>query len=120
MNLNQDVVPSNLEEAIKLLQEALDPKEISVIKKMTSTSLHMSIGQYIRNEWSLWDKDTKLVAWFYEKYKVNHADDISAIIIESMVADLNNKPRRDKELAKEFIEHWEAHKKKINTKDKED
>lgn len=120
MNLNQDIVPVNLEEAIKLLKEALNPIEIKIIKKMTPTRLHMSIGQYIRNEWSLWDKDNVLTKWFSQRYGVDHADDVSAIIIESMVADLNNIPRRDKELAKEFIEHWKAHKKKINKKDKED
>lgn len=114
MNLNQDIVPSNLEEAIDILKQSLNPVETSTVKQMTRAGLHMSVGQHIRNAWSLWDKNTILTRWFYKNYGVDHADDISAIIIESMVSDLNNIPRRDKELAQEFIEHWGLHNKKIN------
>lgn len=113
MNLNPDKVPTNLEEAVTLLQEAFDDKEKSVMKLMTSTKLHLSVGQYIRNEWSLWNTDNILTRWFVKEYGVSHADDVSAIILECLVADLKGVPRRDKELAKEFIEHWEAHKKKL-------
>lgn len=120
MNLNPDNVPSNLEEAISLLKNALDEKEKNVIKKLSVTKLHMSVGQFIRNEWSLWDKENVLTQWFKKNYGVDHADDVSAIIVECTVADLLGRPRQDKELAKDFIEHWETHKKKINTKDKED
>lgn len=119
MNLNLDKVPSNLEEAVALLTDALDDKEKMVIKRLSVTKLHMSVGQYIRNEWSLWDKENVLTQWFKKNYDVDHADDVSSIIIECVVADLIGRPRQDKELAKEFIEHWEAHKKKINKKNKE-
>lgn len=116
MNLNPDKVPSNLEEAVSLLKDALDEKEKSVIINLSVAKLHMSVGQHIRNEWSLWNKENVITQWFKKKYGVDHADDVSAIIIECVIADLLGRPREDKKLAEEFIEHWEAHKKKLNKK----
>jgi len=106
MNLNQDKVPVNLEEALVLLKEALSDAEKEEIKKMLSTQLHFSLGMYLRNEWSLWDKDSILCMWFLTTYGVNHADDVSGIILECLINDLNGEPRRDKILAEKFIRHW--------------
>ena len=61
---------------------------------------------YLRNEWSLWEKDTKCVVWFKKNYGLDHADDISSIIMECVFADIRGEPRKDKELAKSYIEHW--------------
>lgn len=122
MNLSLDKVPSNLEEAVSLLKDALDENEKAVVKNIIVTKLHVlhvSVGQCIRNEWSLWERKNVLPQWFKKQYGVDHADDVSAIIIECVVADLLGRPRKDKELAKEFIEHWNTHKKKINKKDNE-
>lgn len=106
MNLNQDVVPINLEEALTLLKEALSDAEKAETKKMLATQLHFSLGMYLRNEWSLWDKDSILCMWFLKTYGVNHADDVSGIILECLINDLNGEPRRDKILAEKFIRHW--------------
>lgn len=113
MNLNQDRVPVTLEEALLLLKEAFNSKELNLIKKMARSTLHLSVGMHIRNEWSLWETDNALTVWFKKEYGVDHADDVSSIILECLINDLNNVPRRDKILAKEFKEHWEAHKKKL-------
>ena len=106
MNLNQDTVPVNLEEAVHLLQLALSPSEMETVRKSSTSKLHLSLGMYIRNEWSLWDVDTILVTWFRKTYGIHHADDVSAIIIECLVNDLNGQPRQDKVLAKQLLDHW--------------
>ena len=106
MNLNQDRVPINLEEALTLLKEALTPQEKEEVKNMLSTQLHFSLGMHLRNEWSLWDDKSILVTWFKQTYGVDHADDVSGIIMECLINDLTGKPRRDKILAKQFIDHW--------------
>jgi hypothetical protein len=42
------------------------------------------LGMLLRNDWSLWEKDTMpLVKWFNER-GITHADDISAIILRSI------------------------------------
>jgi hypothetical protein len=110
MNLNPDKVPINLEEALTLLKEALTPLETKAVKKMLSTQLHFSFGMHLRNEWSLWDTKNILNTWFKKVYGVDHADDISGIILECLINDLNGLPRRDKILAKQFINHWKEKK----------
>ena len=106
MNLDQDKVPTTLEEALTLLKEALSLKEKDELKKMLSSQLHFSLGMLLRNEWGLWDSNSIINTWFNKTYGVNHADDVSGIIIECLINDLNDKPRRDKILAKQFINHW--------------
>jgi hypothetical protein len=110
MTLNQDKVPIDLEEALGLLSAAFTDEELEKIKKQKSVELHHTYGGVLRNEWSLWDTDSILVTWFRRTYKVDHADDISAIILECMINDLNDEPRNDKVLAKKFIEHWKKQK----------
>lgn len=107
MKLNEDVVPTTLEEALTLLKEALSDDEKAEMKKMLSSQLHFSLGMYLRNMWSLWDKNSILGIWFLKTYGVNHADDISGIILECLINDLNGEPRKDKILAKRFIQHWQ-------------
>lgn len=89
-----------------LLKEALSPQEKIETQKMLSSQLHFSLGMYLRNEWGLWDKDSIINMWFRKTYGVDHADDVSGIIVECLINDLTGKPRRDKILAKQFVEHW--------------
>ncbi len=111
MKLNQDIVPSNLEEALKLLKEALTKNEVKEIKPLDSSELHFTLGMYLRNQWSLWESKSIIVKWFKKTYGVNHADDISGIILECLINDLNELPRKDKEVAAECIAHWKKYKK---------
>ena len=108
MKLNEDRVPINLEEALIILKETLEPEDIEEIKnpESTSTQLHFSFGMYLRNEWSLWHKDTVLVEWFNKTYGIKHADDISGVILECLWNDVRGEPRKDKILAERSIEYW--------------
>ena len=107
MKLNPDMVPVNLEEAVKTLKEGLTADDILEIKKpqFDGASAHFTVGMMLRNEWSLWEKDTILVRWFKENYGIDHADDISGLILDCLVRDIQGLPRRDKELANRYIEH---------------
>jgi hypothetical protein len=108
MNLLEDVVPSNLDEAIKFLKESLTEEDLREINRpmSVSTQYHFSDGMSIRNAWSLWDEETHLVKWFKQNYGVEHADDISGIILECLWNDVRGEPRRDKILVQQFIDHW--------------
>lgn len=108
MKINPDYVPYNLDDAVKTLKEGLTPDDIKEIKKETfdAAKVHFTVGMMLRNEWSLWEKDTILVKWFKKNYGIDHADDLSGLIIDCLVQDVQGKPRRDKELAKRYIDHW--------------
>jgi hypothetical protein len=108
MKLNEDKVPITLDEAILFLRESFSKTDIKEIKRpgFDGQGLHFTLGMYLRNNWSLWEKDTKLVQWFKKTYNIDHADDISGIILDSCFRDIRKEPRKDKELAKRYIEHW--------------
>ena len=108
MKLNEDKVPCNLKEAITFLKESITNSELDAIKASAfiNNGFHFTLGMHIRNAWSLWEKDTKLVQWFFKTYGVDFADDISKIILDSFFRDVRGEPRRDKKLAKQGKEHW--------------
>jgi hypothetical protein len=109
MEIPQDKVPCNLDEAIDLLMESLNGDSIKFIsdKNSSPTQCHFNFGMALRNDWSLWDKNTILVKWFYKTYGVNHADDISGIILECLWNDVRQEKRRDVILSEECKAHWE-------------
>lgn len=108
MTFPEDAVPSNLDEAIKFLKDSLTEEDIQEITRpmSVSTQCHFSGGMAIRNAWSLWDMETRLVKWFKQNYGVEHADDISGIILECLWNDVRGEPRRDKILAEGYAKYW--------------
>jgi len=107
MNINQDIVPTTLEEAVNILKNGLSDDDIYEIRNPNfgSNRLHFTMGILIRNEWSLWNKDTILVKWFESIYKLTHADDISKIILECLCNDVRNEPRKDKSMSIGIIDN---------------
>ncbi len=105
------MVPINLEEAVATLKAGLTPEDIKEIKNpiFDAARVHFTVGMMLRNEWSLWEKDTILVKWFKENYGIEHADDLSGLILDCLVRDVQGLPRRDKELAKRYIDHWKKY-----------
>ena len=77
-----DNLPATVQEAVRLLQ-ALVPEDeksrIAVMKEEDLTSLHFSLGQWIRNCLELWKADSALLAATGEA----HADDASGAIIQA-------------------------------------
>jgi hypothetical protein len=114
MKINQDKVPINLDDAVATLREGMSPEDIAEFKSATFSpqQLHFGLGMMLRNEWSLWEKETILVRWFKEKYGVDHADDVSGLILDCLYQDVLGKPRRDEKLAKQYIAHWKKQKNK--------
>jgi len=108
MKLNPDLVPTTLKEAIETIKEGLTQDDLIAIKNPTfdGARVHFTVGMMLRNEWSLWDKDSILVRWFKKNYDINYADDVSGLILDCLVRDVQGIPRRDKELAKQYIQHW--------------
>lgn len=108
VNLNKDVVPKNLEEAVNLLFHGLNVQELEWLAtaKDPDVQMHHAYGRWLRNNWSLWVKETPIVLWFRENLKLGHADDISGIILEALVAKVMDIPYDAVNRAKTFHEHW--------------
>lgn len=107
MKLNPDLVPINLEEAVKTIKEGLTADDLIEIKNpmFDGARVHHTVGMMLRNGWSLWDTDSVLVKWFKENYSIDHADDVSGLILDCLVRDVQGLPRRDKALAKRYVQH---------------
>jgi hypothetical protein len=110
MMLNPDKVPSTLDDAIATIRSGMTDEDYTHINhpNFSPAQLHFSVGMMIRNEWSMWDKETILVKWFKSKYDIDHADDISGLILDCLHRDIIGQPRRDVELAKRYIAHWKT------------
>lgn len=118
MKINPDYVPGNLEEAVKILKEGLTPDDIKEIKNplFDALKVHFTVGMMLRNEWSLWEKDTILVKWFKKNFGIDHADDLSGLILDCLVRDIRGLPRREKEIVQQYLNHWKSIKEQEKSK----
>lgn len=109
MKFNQDIVPSNLDDAVDTLYNGLCDESIEFITENEYITTHHSLGRYIRNSWSLWDKETILVKWFEENYGITHADDISSVILNALWSKVRKVEPRTEDLVDKCKKHWEMY-----------
>ncbi len=105
MKINMDRVPRNLDEAVQMLKDSIQNAEETEQLKDTA-GLHFGLGMYLRNNWSLWERETILVQWFKNNLGIAHADDISGTILEALAASLKGEEFNAKEHVQRYIEHW--------------
>jgi hypothetical protein len=105
MNFNFDTMPRDLDDAINLLLSAISTNE-EIQEFKDPTGLHFGFGMWLRNNWSLWDKESHLVRWFVTNFGLVHADDISSIILEGVAARLEGEEFDPRATADRFKEHW--------------
>ena len=77
------VFPKSIEKATEILIEALDENNLNVIKNMKEDelwSVHMSLGQGIRNSMGLWGDNKALLKSCGSEDM--HPDDASAAIVK--------------------------------------
>jgi hypothetical protein len=107
--LDMDKIPSNLDEAVELVKSSMSEDDVLFIKDNSNpTSVHFTVGMAIRNDWSLWDTENPLVKWFQKEYGIDHADDISGVVLDCVWRDVRGEPRRDREQAENTRKYWEV------------
>ena len=102
------MLPQTLEECFESIKnDFADYHKITKHSEKEISSLHMSAGMWIRNNYGLWNPEkTKLVEWFNEN-GIYHADDMSSIILKSFHRHLNNKDLNLDEQFNHYIKWWE-------------
>lgn len=108
MRIPPDSVPRTHEEAVGVLLRSLDAVEVEAIVESDPADVHHTVGQLLRNSWSLWDRNTVLVQ-HYKARGVVHADDISALILGDLFARVKAEPFDFDARVREFQEHWRKH-----------
>jgi hypothetical protein len=92
-------IPTDVTDAVRVLKKELDPAYLATIKKPKPDEEYdlFFLGTGLRNSWGLW-RDSRLKKWF-QAHGVGAPEDMTAIIINALQADLRGEPfDLDKEL----------------------
>jgi Domain of unknown function (DUF6794) len=73
-----------------------------------SAQAHANLGRNIRNNCKLWDENSHLHQFFKNTYGLNHADDMSGIILSKLFKVLHGNFREDwvTDTVDEYKNHW--------------
>jgi len=127
MKLDKDSVPSTIQQAVKDLVISFSEEDKAAIKvaevrqgkirfggvtivmpKHTNLGYHFASGRSVRNNWSLWAKETPLVQDAIKTYKLAHGDDISSLIFEWAFAIVRGEDFDPHAFAKCCEDYWQA------------
>ena len=104
--------PRNLDEAVAALDGVISPEDKERFQEWTEekfvTVLHHSLGQWVRNNWKLWDDTSELSEWF-EARKIWHADDMSGIVLRSYYRKTRDLPIKFEEQVQGYVEYWKKY-----------
>lgn len=82
-----ETLPFTHDQAVALLAEAKwTPQERKYIVDGGLAALHHNFGRELRENWHLWEPTSPLARHYQQKYGLGHADDMSSLIIEDLVA----------------------------------
>lgn len=107
MPINLEIQPKTLEQAIKICVSDLTDDEKDFIKAGVG-GLHFGAGMAMRNSWGLWH-NSPLAQHIKETYGLGHADDMSGLILEGVVAYVKNGFFDMKDLepvVQRYKDHW--------------
>ena len=81
--------PKNIEEVFEFFDKELSNKDKEYLKEHKAIEFHHTLGRWIRNEFGLWEDNTKLK---YQLINLGfiHPDDMSNYIIEEYQKHLRN------------------------------
>lgn len=106
MNLDQDRVPTNLAEALSLLDAALNKAEKEAWHSMTAArmfELQAKIAQTLRHDWSLLDSSTPLRIYFRD-LGLDDPEEVSLLLIDAYWRKYNKESITIEALVREYLE----------------
>lgn len=101
LQLDPDSVPSTIEAAARALAAAMPPR---LAEAKSALGFFGAMG--LRNDWSLWQRDTPLWRDAVNTYKIAHGDDISSLIMSWAQAIAKGERFDPQEKCKVFHDHW--------------
>ena len=106
--MTKTYIPKDLDDCFVILNKILVYDNIKDLKNGTENDMylqHSYLGRDLRNNWGLWSGSC-LSKWF-NNIGIEHADDMSGIILISYWRHLNSKPIKLEEQIKCFQDYWE-------------
>lgn len=98
--------PATIPEAIAALEAGLHEKDKAHLVAYGVSGAHHSLGRNIRNGWDLWMPAADIVRWSKATYGVDHADDISSLILGGLVERLGGSAFDIEAEAEVCRRHW--------------
>jgi len=80
MKLNNDSVPATVEESVKMVTEALEPRDWEALRNSPPTEFYYSVGIWLRDHWSILEEGTILRNSF-TALGVSHPDDVVGYLL---------------------------------------
>ena len=116
MNTDIEKIPTNLSECFDVLGGILNDSEDKEWFESSSeedilNSTHHALGEWIRDNWMLWDKNSSLYQHFY-KMGLWNPDDISTFILRSYHRFINKKELDLSAQIERYVEYWKEYQKK--------
>lgn len=107
----QETLPFSHEQAVKLLYEApWSKEERKFIVQGGLVALHEGFGREIRNCWHLWEPTSPLARHYQKVYGIGHADDMSSLIIEDLVARMRGEDFNIHARVRRYRDFWLSNK----------
>lgn len=109
-------IPTNISECFDELDKMFSeiPKDLKVFKESDEekalATFHNSLGRWIRNNWGLWTRDSKIYNTFNDM-QLWHADDMSSVIIVSYHRYINDVDIDLKGQIESYLKYWEEYEK---------
>lgn len=102
-------VPSTLEEAFEELDKNLLDTDKQFLLSDSETKIiaqiHHGLGRWLRNNWLLWSGEEGISIWF-KSIGIDHADDMSSIILISYIRRSRNEPINLEEQVSLYKDFW--------------
>ena len=102
-------IPRDLNDALVELDRIMGDKgraEVLAAKEQDMANYHHGPGTWIRNNWGLWDSNSRL-AQYFRKIGARHPDDMSGIILKSYWRKLHNQPIDLEGQLKYYNDYWD-------------
>lgn len=98
--------PKTIAEAVAYLAEALSEESRAALIARGPEYFHMTNGMAIRNGLGLWSPESPLVVSAKATYGVDHADDISGLILLGLYGEVSGEPVDLDAEAADYRAHW--------------
>ena len=109
--VTKDPIPHNLDAALEYLKSNVPESGKDRVKNCQDVAeFHFTTGMAMRNMWELWDKRS-ILNHYFNSIGIFHADDMSAIIMESFKRILNGEPIELDKQVKFYKDYWAKHEK---------
>lgn len=107
-------IPNHFEQAVQMVIDRTEGNNLDLVLDAESgrdicVQMHHGLGQWLRNNWGLWESKNSLCQWFQNEHDITHADDMSSLILGEAVARMRGEIFDFVGAVERFHEHWKRY-----------